>query len=235
MNTDLFHIYPTDGYVNGKRDNYPYGEVGTASWTSLNGSKLGTSITPGYSSVVFEPIDAYKGDFARTYFYMATRYLGEDSNWPGSPMVNGSQPKSWALQLLHSWHQDDPVSAKEIARNNAVYAIQNNRNPYIDHPEFVEIVWFDPSGIDEPYFSASDFSVYPNPTADILYINSTLEVTQQPLIYSLSDATGRIITTVQADGQKLNSISLTELPHGFYLLHITDQASRKSINYKIFH
>ena len=235
MNTDLFQVYPTDGYVNGKRDNYPYGEVGTASWTSLNGSKLGTSITPGYSGVVFEPIDAYKGDFARTYFYMATRYLGEDNNWPGSPMVNGSQPKSWALQLLHNWHIDDPVSEKEIARNNAVYAIQHNRNPYIDHPEFVEIVWFDPNGIDEPWFSASDFSVYPNPTADILYINSTLEATQQPLVYSLSDATGRIISTLPADGRKLNSISLAELPHGFYLLNITEQASGRSISYKIFH
>ena len=235
MNTDLFQVYPTDGYVNGKRGNYPYGEVGTASWTSLNGCKLGSCITPGYSGVVFEPIDAYKGDFARTYFYMATRYLGEDNNWPGSPMVNGAQPKAWALQMLHTWHLDDPVSDKEVARNNAVYAIQQNRNPYIDHPEFVEIVWFDPNGVEEPWFSAANFSVYPNPTADILYINSTAEAAQQPLVYSLSDATGRIITTIETDGQKLSRISLVDLPPGFYLLHITDQASQQRISYKIFH
>lgn len=74
MYTDLFHLVPTDGKVNGMRNNYPFGEVGTASLTSLNGSKLGNCDYPGYASTVFEPIDEYKGDFARNYFYMATRY-----------------------------------------------------------------------------------------------------------------------------------------------------------------
>ncbi len=74
MNVDIFHLYPTDGYVNGKRSNYPYGTVSSPTWTSLNGSKLGPCSAPGYSGTVFEPIDEYKGDFARTYFYMVTRY-----------------------------------------------------------------------------------------------------------------------------------------------------------------
>ncbi len=137
MNSDLFHLYPTDGYVNGKRSNYPYGETDNPTWTSRNGSKLGPCSIAGYTGTVFEPIDAYKGDFARTYFYMATRYFGEDGSWPGSPMVDGAQPLAWARAMLIQWHNEDPVSQKEIDRNNAVYAIQGNRNPYIDHPEYV--------------------------------------------------------------------------------------------------
>jgi endonuclease I len=137
----MFHLYPTDGYVNNKRGNYPLGEVGTATWTSTNGSKLGNNNTSGYSGVVFEPIDEYKGDFARTYFYMATRYYTEDSNWSGSDMCDKSQLKPWALELMLKWHQNDPVSSKEVERNNAVYAYQNNRNPFIDNPNFALLIW----------------------------------------------------------------------------------------------
>jgi endonuclease I len=146
MNTDLFHIVPTDIYVNNRRGNYPYGEVSSPTWTSLNGSRLGPCCYPGYSGTVFEPIDAYKGDFARNYFYMATRYLGEDAGWTGSPMVNGAVLLPWAEAMLIEWHLADPVSDKETDRNDAVYAIQDNRNPYIDHPEFVLLV-YDPTGI----------------------------------------------------------------------------------------
>lgn len=141
MNSDLFQIYPTDGYVNQKRGNYPYGVTNNASWTSTNGSKLGPCSTSGYSGTIFEPIDEYKGDIARTYFYMATRYFGEDAGWPGSPMFDGAQPKEWALNMLLIWHQNDPVSVKEIDRNNAIYQLQNNRNPFIDHPEFANYIW----------------------------------------------------------------------------------------------
>jgi endonuclease I len=76
MNSDLFQIYPTDGYVNQKRGNYPYGETNNASWISTNGSKLGACSVSGYNGTIFEPINEYKGDIARTYFYMATRYYG---------------------------------------------------------------------------------------------------------------------------------------------------------------
>ncbi|MFZ5940425.1 MAG: endonuclease [Bacteroidota bacterium] len=141
MYSDLFHLYPTDGYVNGKRSNYPFGETSHPTWTSTNGSKLGPCDYPGYSGTIFEPIDEYKGDLARTYFYMATRYLGEDASWPGSDMVDGSQPVPWALNLLLEWHTVDPVSQKELDRNNAIYAIQANRNPFIDHPEFAGLIW----------------------------------------------------------------------------------------------
>ncbi len=148
MYSDLFHLYPTDGYVNGKRSNYPYGEVGIASFTSTNGSKLGQCTFPGYTGTVFEPIDEYKGDLARGYFYMATCYEDKIAGWVANaeaqPLLAGnSYPafKEWMINLLLKWSRQDPVSQKEIDRNNAVYGIQGNRNPYIDHPELVEYIW----------------------------------------------------------------------------------------------
>jgi endonuclease I len=142
MNSDIFHLYPTDGKVNGMRDNDPYGEVGTATWTSLNGSKRGNCISPGYTGVVFEPRDEYKGDFARTYFYMETRYYTEDTGWPGSPMTSGSQLLPWAQTQMLLWHLQDPVSQKEINRNDSIYKnVQHNRNPFIDHPEYAGQIW----------------------------------------------------------------------------------------------
>jgi endonuclease I len=141
MNTDLFHIYATDGYVNGMRSNHPYGEVESTTWTSQNGSQRGNMNSYNHNGTVFEPIDEYKGDFARTYFYMSTRYYTEDSGWDDNDMVNGSNLKDWAVAMLMDWHVQDSVSQKEIDRNNAVYDIQENRNPFIDHPEWVGCVW----------------------------------------------------------------------------------------------
>ncbi len=142
--SDLFHVYPTDGYVNGQRSNYPYGEVGNYIYISGNGSKLGSCVTSGYTGRVFEPIDEYKGDIARSYFYMSVRYYSEDDDWSTSAMTNKSVILPWAMTMLLRWSDADPVSDKEIARNNAVYGYQNNRIPFIDHPEYARMIW-DPS------------------------------------------------------------------------------------------
>jgi len=148
MYTDLFQLVPTDGYVNNRRSNYIYGVVGTATWTSLNGCKLGSCVTPGYNGTVFEPIDEYKGDFARNYFYMVTRYENKLVSWSSNTTVSDILDgttfpgfESWFLTMLGEWHTADPVSQKEIDRNNTVYTLQGNRNPYIDHPEYVTSVW----------------------------------------------------------------------------------------------
>lgn len=157
MYTDLFHLYPTDGYVNGRRSNNPFGEVNNPTYTSKNGSKLGPNSTSGYTGTVFEPVDEYKGDFARSYFYMATCYENKIASWSSCPVCAGNNKesfKSWTVELLLKWHRQDPVSQKETDRNDAVYAIQKNRNPFIDHPELVEKIWgndntaFDPDNID---------------------------------------------------------------------------------------
>jgi len=149
MVSDAHFITPTDGKVNGYRSNYPHGVVGTATYTSQNGSKLGSALNSGYaagySGTVFEPIDAFKGDIARMYFYFATRYENVITTWGVSyAMFNGTTNQVFAepfLTILLTWSAQDPVSASEIARNNAVYARQNNRNPFIDHPEYVNQIW----------------------------------------------------------------------------------------------
>ncbi len=150
MYTDLFHLYPTDIKVNNQRSNYPFGVC--ANGTRLvNGQyhgkgKLGKSTYPGYSGTVFEPDDEYKGDFARTYFYMVTCYKNELPSWPGSPQLNYSDNRykafsTWSINMLMEWTRLDPVSEKEIKRNDAVYGVQGNRNPFIDHPELAEHIW----------------------------------------------------------------------------------------------
>lgn len=161
MYSDVNHLFPTDGKVNAYRSNYPYGEVTNVSITSMNGSKLGTGNNYGYTGIVFEPIDAYKGDFARACLYMATRYENEiiSQNWYANGNADevflspADQPDvtkrkeqiydDWYVKLLFKWITDDPVSQKEIDRNNAVYyeSGQNNRNPFIDHPELAYVAW----------------------------------------------------------------------------------------------
>ena len=145
MKNDAFFIVPTDGIVNGKRSNYPHAMVASPTWTSLNGSKLGESTTPGYTGIAFEPIDEFKGDIARMYFYFATRYEDVVNTWGVSyAMFDGSTDKVFTAaftNMLLTWHNQDPVSAYEIIRNDAIYARQNNRNPYIDHPEYVAKIW----------------------------------------------------------------------------------------------
>lgn len=144
--TDLHHILPSDRFVNSKKSNHPLGYTNNPSFTSFNGSKVGSSSVSGYSGGVFEPIDAYKGDFARMYLYMITRYESNLSSWyTNRPDVLSNNSymgyRQWLLDLLICWHESDPVSQKEIDRNNAVFAIQDNRNPFIDHPEYVAYIW----------------------------------------------------------------------------------------------
>lgn len=147
MVSDAHFITPTDGKVNGMRSNYPHGMVNAPTYTSQNGGKLGpntnSGIAAGYTGTVFEPINEFKGDIARMYFYFATRYENTVSGYPYA-MFDGSSNKVFTtafLNILLAWNAQDPVSAREIARNNAIYARQNNRNPYIDHPEYVQRIW----------------------------------------------------------------------------------------------
>ncbi|NOZ45494.1 MAG: hypothetical protein GXO79_01800 [Chlorobi bacterium] len=149
--TDLNHLFATDGYVNSKRSNYPFGQVTSPTFTSTNGSKLGPNTYPGgYTGTVFEPIDDYKGDFARGYFYMATRYKDEIPGWVSTYGATtdidivfdaAGEFNTWYLNMLLEWNTNDPVSQKELDRNQAVYNAQGNANPYIDHPEYIDCIW----------------------------------------------------------------------------------------------
>lgn len=165
MKSDAWHVYPIDGKINGMRSNNPFGEVGSGASGSKNGfSKWGKCVTPGYSGTVFEPNDEYKGDFARTYFYFATRYKGVATSGQGALVFTSTYPyiTGWQLDMLLRWHKKDPVSPKELDRNEAVYdSRQGNRNPFIDYPELVDLIFGDsrnipfmPDGGDAPYIEA---------------------------------------------------------------------------------
>lgn len=176
MKCDAFHVYPTDGYVNNRRGSFLYGETNNPTYTSGNGSKVGKSSFDGYSGTVFEPIDEYKGDFARTYFYMATCYAKECGSWGGG-VFTSTYPhlNTYNLNLFTKWSAEDPVSEKEINRNNAVYKHQNNRNPFIDHPEWIDVIFE---------------SKYTNQEADQEKVNAViLKISALPKNITLEDET----------------------------------------------
>ncbi|MEO6488547.1 MAG: endonuclease [Ferruginibacter sp.] len=163
--TDLHHLPPADQYVNGRKSAHPIGQVTFPTWTSTNGCKVGPCSWPGYTGNVFEPINEYKGDFARAYLYIATRYMNTFSSWvvnhPGTEaqyVINttGNNYKQWFLDMLIQWCNNDPVSQKEMDRNDAIYynTPQHNRNPYIDHPEYVCLVWSSSSCTNAPLIAS---------------------------------------------------------------------------------
>lgn len=142
--TDVNHLYPSDADANMAKSNYALGIVGNNPTFNNGVSKVGYNTYPGYTGNVFEPHDDYKGDFARTYFYMVTCYQDFYSKWKYLYMLdNNTYPvlKPWAINMLLEWHRNDPVSDKELDRNEAVFHVQNNRNPFIDYPELAEHIW----------------------------------------------------------------------------------------------
>ena len=156
MYSDLFFVIPTDARINQLRSNYPYGIAGTTNYyTFTNGSKINKNATPnsGYTGRVYEPHPEFRGDIARSLLYYVVRYEGKLSSFNffnGTSPANDTSPldgseekayEEWFLAMLLQWHNSDPVSTREIERNNRVYTIQKNRNPFVDHPEWVNSIW----------------------------------------------------------------------------------------------
>ena len=222
MYTDLFHMYPTDGWVNNKRGNLPFGEVNNASWTSRNGSKIGSCTTPGYSGTVFEPIDAFKGDIARTLLYMCTRYYNRDFDQNTPSMFTDGDLKPWALAMLVRWHEQDPVSQKERDRNNVVFSLQSNRNPFIDYPELVGKIFGADSVNAFHYGSAVAFidpalvAVFPNPAHEQFTIQSNSVEINEIVIF---DLLGKEVLHTEALNNHC-TVNVSHLPAGLYILKI---------------
>lgn len=195
MNSDLHHMYPTDGYVNNKRGDLPFGDVGSADWTGQNGSKTGQSVNQGYNGTVFEPRDDFKGDFARAYFYMMTRYWGQTGSW-SSPMLVSGDLNQWSSTMLLEWNANDPVSTKETDRNNVVYTFQQNRNPFIDNPQWANSIWGTQAGVEE--LQLVDLQVWA--TEGTLTIQLDAKAIQGNV--DIIDATGRTIATASLNGPR---------------------------------
>lgn len=206
MYTDLFNLYPTDGFVNGKRSNLPYGEVGNATWVSQNGSKLGNCNYPGYSNTVFEPIDEFKGDLARSYFYMITRYQNVSHSW-SSAIMNGKVFDPWFMKMIYDWHIQDTVSQKEIDRNNAIYQIQGNRNPYIDYAWLVDYAWDDLVGVENI-----------NEEENQVVINNLGVWLKHPGEINLYDLTGKLIGSYST-----THLDYPSLDPGVYIVSVLSQ------------
>lgn len=144
---DLHHLFPSDSSANSRRGNYPLGTTNTAAATN-EAIKVGSNTySSDFTGYIWEPLDEYKGDFARAYLYMFTCY--EDLSWTSSSsyVINSGETwpmfKDWYKEMLLEWCRLDPPSEKEINRNDVIYSIQGNRNPYIDYPELVEYLWGD--------------------------------------------------------------------------------------------
>ena len=224
MQSDAHFVVPSDGFVNGARGNLPFGLVSTANYTSSNGSKRGPNVNSGYSAgyagTVFEPIDEFKGDIARMYFYFVTRYQNQVSNWDYD-MFNGTSNQALtnqAVSLLLTWHNQDPVNDREIDRNAAVYDRQNNRNPFIDHPEYAMQIWG--SLLDTESISAlQSTAIYPNPSNDHL-INIATEVIVDNI--QLINISGQIIKEITNPQFQNKIYSIEDLPSGFYFIRISN-------------
>ena len=242
MKSDLFHLYPTDGWVNNKRGNYQYGQVNAPTWTSTNGSKLGPCTYPGCAGTAFEPIDAYKGDLARTYFYMTVRYKDKNLNQASGSVFSGSQLLAWTQNMFVEWHALDPVSQKEIDRNEVIYSrFQHNRNPFIDCPELVDFLfgthqndpWYpscvewDPNEIEE--YHLADYqscTIYPNPTVDYANIESNYLNINKIEIYNI---TGQRLQTFSNLSTKQYELSTADLSSGCYFIKIFTNSTAETV------
>ncbi|MBI1780064.1 MAG: endonuclease [Sphingobacteriales bacterium] len=226
MYSDINFVVPTDGYVNGVRGDNPYGETSAPTKTTLNGSKIGPCTYPGFTKTIFEPIDTYKGDIARIILYVVTRYQSQLPAWKSNAnaddILDGTTFPSldpWVINLFIKWHNQYPVSQKEIDRNNAVYDIQGNRNPFIDHPEYVAAIWQCATPATEISLQNNFIKLYPNPVS-----NTTINVQMNESIATgvqaqVIDLNGKLITTTTiAAGIKTFSLPAESLSNGRYFV-----------------
>lgn len=149
---DLFILNPSDAQANGQKSNYPPGHVQKGDKFDNGSFRMDKAASSPYPWICFEPAEEYRGDFARTYFYAVTAY--QDLPWgAGNKDYERYVSDDHYLifqdiltEVLLDWHRADPVSRKETERANAIYDVQENRNPYIDYPELVEYIWGDKRG-----------------------------------------------------------------------------------------
>jgi endonuclease I len=241
MRNDVQHVYPTDGKVNGTRSDFAFGKVNVASSTSLNGSKLGSALNSGYSAgftgTVFEPIDEFKGDIARVFLYFATRYEDDMDDLYGTytavdcrVMFDGTTNKVFNttfLNILLTWNAQDPVSTKEIVRNNAAYVHQGNRNPYIDDNSYVTTIWGAPLAT-ENFDILANISIYPNPSNDHKINIESESVLDEIQLITIN---GQLMQEIKRPVSQNHTYTLENLPQGFYFLKLSsnNQSTVKKI------
>lgn len=224
MYSDAHFVVPSDKYVNAQRGDLPFSKVNVPNNTYSNGGKRGSNLNSGYSAgyngTVFEPIDEFKGDIARMILYFATRYEDLVAGWSYT-MFNGTSTQVFtnqSLNVLLTWNAQDPVSQREIDRNNAIYTRQNNRNPFIDNNNYVTQIWGLP--LANPTFDDLEtVKVYPNPTKDIINIESATALTEIEII----TINGQVLQQIKNPVFNNSTYSISNLPKGFYFVKMSNE------------
>ena len=224
MYSDAHFVVPSDKYVHAQRGDLPFSKVNVPNNTYSNGGKRGSNLNSGYSAgyngTVFEPIDEFKGDIARMILYFATRYEDLVAGWSYT-MFNGTSTQVFtnqSLNVLLTWNAQDPVSQREIDRNNAIYTRQNNRNPFIDNNNYVTQIWGLP--LANPTFDDLEtVKVYPNPTKDIINIESATALTEIEII----TINGQVLQQIKNPVFNNSTYSISNLPKGFYFVKMSNE------------
>ncbi|ELI6455978.1 ribonuclease [Flavobacterium psychrophilum] len=256
MKNDAHHVLPSDGKVNGWRGNYAFGIVDVSAGSnpcnsgasnipcystngSLKGNNKNSGYSAGYSSIVFEPINEFKGDVARAFFYFATRYETQMASFYSNPLNNsevkamfdGTNNKVFSntfLEIMKQWHILDPVSPYEIAKNNQIYYnFQGNRNPFIDNQSYVTAIWGLPLST-ASFELIADINIYPNPSNNQ---RVNIETENELDDIQLININGQIMQEIKKPSAQNHTYTLENLPKGFYFLKLS--ADSRSITKKI--
>jgi len=209
--TDAHHIRPTDASVNSSRGNKDFDNGGTQHLEATGCY---------YTEYTWEPRDEVKGDVARMIFYMEVRYEG-GSGEPDLEVVDflntSPDPEHGKFSTLYEWHQQDPPDAFEINRNEVIYSYQDNRNPFIDHPEFL-INIYEPTIGTQEYTSTNQIIVFPNPCAEYISVSSILFNIQNWEI-SITNMYGQEVRREKGvKVESMNNIDVSNLTNGLYIL-----------------
>ncbi len=229
MVSDAFHVYPTDGVVNAQRGSFPFGECSAGTTLSGGKGRRGSSTFPGYSGTVFEPDNEFKGDFARTYFYFATRYQNIMTSIGGDSFDKTIYPSlsSWSIALFLKWHRQDPVSQKELTRNNVIYTYQKNRNPFIDYPSLAEHIWGNKKGTPWSLTSGIENLKIEFSVSQLLGSRSIqIKTNEQNFSYRVLSLNGILMDKNYSTNS--NEIQTRQLNEGMYIVEVQSD-NRKSI------
>ncbi|WP_172594337.1 endonuclease [Mariniphaga sediminis] len=217
--TDVHHLRPADITVNSARNNKDF-DYGGSLYVDGDGA------TECYTDAdSWEPRDAVKGDVARMLFYMAVRYEG-DGDEPDLELVDtvntfdlNESGKGYMgkLSTLLEWNKEDPVDSFEIHRNDVIYSYQKNRNPFIDHPEFVDLIWGDNVTVVD-VFDIKEITLYPNPASEYVVIEAPFEGDVSGEIYNTSGVSVLRFDLVGSSKR----INLNGWCNGIYFLKITN-------------
>jgi endonuclease I len=247
---DQHHLFPVNqNNANAVRSNHPLGEVVTPISTYLQG----TYGLDAAGNNVYEPREIHKGDAARSLLYMSLRYNGVSGfNWTFNQLNNvilpGLNEDPQDLATLLNWHATDAPDAYEIARNDYIQSKQQNRNPFIDHPEWVNYINFNTLTYQIPaaapmlpgvqkaqsVVERADVIVWPNPTefAANLTIDSPVE---DVVTFNVFDLTGKLLYTVQSPvmiGSTTIPLNVEALTSGFYVVQVVGESLREEVKFR---